>query len=63
MRSAVRKRGQGSEKYNNQIVKTKRDKRMEFKKINWLSDKYISSFGLRKWSWAVIIDGIIKENI
>lgn len=36
---------------------------MEFKKINWLSDKYISSYGLRNWTWNVIVGGIIKENI
>ena len=30
---------------------------------SWLANNYIWKKGLRNWSWKVILDGIIKENI
>lgn len=29
----------------------------------WLSNNYIIQYGLRNWTWQVIIDGIIQANI
>ena len=37
--------------------------KVEFKQINWLSDKYTALFGLRSWNWQRIIDGIIEEHL
>ena len=36
---------------------------VEFKKVNWLSDKYINKYGLRDWTWKAVVDGIIAENV
>ena len=63
LRSAGRNRAAGSEKYNSTDVKVKKNLYMEFKKVNWLSDKYLAEYGLRKWTWRVVIDGIVKENV
>ena len=32
-------------------------------KLSWLSENYIFKFGLRNWTWKVIIDGIIIEHV
>jgi hypothetical protein len=32
-------------------------------KLNWLAENYIHMKGLRKWTWQVILDGIIQEHI
>ena len=62
-RPEVRKRGENSSKYNQQMVKTKKSMSLEFKKVNWLSGKYMLIFGLRNWTWRVIINGIINEHL
>ena len=45
------------------MVKTKKSMSLEFKKVNWLSGKYMLIFGLRNWTWRVIINGIINEHL
>ena len=38
-------------------------KNFELNRVNWLSDRYVCLYGLRNWTWRVIIEGIISENM
>lgn len=31
--------------------------------LDWLAKNYVWMYGLRKWNWNLIINGIIKEHI
>ena len=44
-------------------MKARRKIQVEFKQINWLSDKYVSLYGLRGWTWRVVIQGVIDEQV
>ena len=44
-------------------MKARRKIQVEFKQINWLSDKYVSLYGLRRWTWRVVIQGVIDEQV
>ena len=59
----LRKRGRESEKYFQRKVRTKKETKFEIENFDWLSDKYMLLHGLRNWTWRVIIEGIIRENI
>ena len=58
----LRKRGNTTEKYF-QKKDCKICQTFEIQSFDWLSDKYILLYGLRKWTWRVIIEGIIAENM
>jgi hypothetical protein len=59
----LRKRGEKSEKYFQKVSRTRRYRKFEIEKVDWLSAKYIMLYGLRGWTWRLIIDGIISENM
>ena len=60
----LRKRGEKTEKYFIKAGrKIKRDLKFEIQRVDWLSDKYILLYGLRNWTWRLIIEGVIDENM
>ena len=36
---------------------------IEIQNFDWLSEKYMLIYGLRDWTWRVIIDGVVCENM
>ena len=62
----LRKRGETSEKYffrREFNIRTQAQSNFQIQNVDWLSDKYVLLYGLRKWTWRVIRDGIIAANI
>lgn len=62
----LRKRGEAElgRKYLERGTRQRKNlKNFELNRVNWLSDRYVCLYGLRKWTWRVIIEGIISENM
>lgn len=59
----VRQRDPDSERQEYRLSNTKRAyTNFDTIPLEWLSENYIKRFGLRNWTWKVIMKGIIKEN-
>lgn len=50
-------------RYQKDIFGSKRQRKYDINGLQWLSENYKKKYGLRKWSWATIINGVIQENL
>ena len=60
-----RKRDKSSLRFDNNsnFSRTRKHRVYDYDSLSWLANNYIKKMGLRKWTWKVIIDGIIVEQI
>ena len=49
--------------FQKEVSKHKNHSIFDYDSLSWLSNNYIKKYGLRRWTWRKIINGIIKEQI
>lgn len=62
--SLVKQRANNSGRQQYHITRSReKNKNYDKMSLKWLAENYIWKNGLRSWTWEIIIQGIIRENI
>jgi hypothetical protein len=60
-----KKRAEDSSRFQSNLssIKSEKSTTFTYDSFGWLATNYEQMYGLRNWTWQVIIDGIIDEHI